>query len=415
MKTNTSLTTSSACGRHPFNLLKGNIHHLILTSSHYLIIFLLSAFSLLLSPLSAQVDENKVSDIDIVKKIEIKIAPKITPEITERAVAPFIDNMSERDYSKYGIKNKSQLEKLNVGKPIPYYIINDGQLTFTDTWSVPLLSDGEPLFFEIGAFSDGLYFFVDIGNANKNIIEHIYNYEYKDSIIGSIGVTTQGRGMDYLIIRKENRDIFVQVYDEDTGEYLINEYSLGEIISLKKERAKKEAQESTQKREKYFEYVADKGELKITPEFEERVFNRFRNASEKFYTTLGIKNKEQLTNLELGKPIPYYWLNNDNLQFAGSWEVPVMSDGVPFHLVTIKLLEDGKYKYVGGGAGWAEALHKYEYKDLIIGWLGAGREMSFLIIRRNGQDVFVKTYDWDTRKALKTEYTLNEIINLIKK
>jgi len=384
---------------------------LMVLRSYGIMVLLLSIFAIA----NAQVVEKNILGSDIVKKIEIKIAPKITPEITERAVAPFIDNMSERDYSKYGIKNKSQLEKLNVGKPIPYYIINDGQLTFTDTWSVPLLSDGEPLFFEIGAFSDGLYFFVDIGNANKNIIEHIYNYEYKDSIIGSIGVTTQGKGMDYLIIRKENRDIFVQVYDEATSEYLINEYSLGEIISLEKERAKKEAQESAQKRAKYLEYVADKGELKITPDFEERLFNRFRNASEKFYTTLGIKNKEQLTNLELGKPIPYYWLNNDNLQFAGSWEVPVMSDGVPFYLAQIKLQDDGQYKYVGGGAGWAEALNKYEYKDLIIGWLGAGRDMSFLIIRRNGQDVYVKTYDWDTREALKTEYTLDEIINLIKK
>jgi len=376
-----------------------------------LIISLLCVFAIT----NAQIDENKVSDTDIVKKIEVKVAPEITPEITERAVAPFINNMSERDYSKYGIKSKSQLEKLNVGKPIPYYTIYNGNLTFSDTWSVPLLSDGEPLFFETGAFSDGLYFFIDIGNANKNIIEHIYNYEYKDSIIGSLGVTTSGKGMDYLIIRKENKDIFVQVYDEATGEYCKNEYSFSEVVNLEKERAKKEAQDSAQKRAKYLEYVADKGELKITPELEERVFNRFRNMSEMFYPTHGIKDKSQLDNLELGKPIPYYWLNNDNLQFAGSWEVPVMSDGVPFYLAQIKLQEDGQCKYIGGGAGWAEALHKYEYKDLIIGWLGAGREMSFLIIRRNGQDVFVKTYDWDTRKALKTEYTLNEIINLIKK
>ena len=380
-----------------------------------LTVFLLSSLSLLLSPLYAQVEENKALDANVVKKIEIKVPPEITPEITERAIAPFINNMSERDYPKYGIKSKSQLEKLDIGKPIPYYIINDGQLTFTDTWSVPLLSEGEPLFFETGAFSDGLYFFVDIGNANKNIIEHIYNYEYKDSIIGSIGVTTQGKGMDYLIIRKENRDIFVQVYDEATSEYLINEYSLGEIINLEKERAQKEAQDRAQKRAKYLEYVADKSELIITPEIEEMVFKRFRNMSDISCSKYGIKNRAQLDNLELGKPMPYYWLQNDSLQFSGSWGVLVLSDGEPLSFDNIKLEENGQYRWAGGGTGGAKTHHNYEHKDLIIGHLGINEDMRYLIIRRNGQDVYVKTYDWDTREALKTEYTLKEIINLIKK
>jgi len=110
-----------------------------------------------------------------------------------------------------------------------------------------------------------------------------------------------------------------------------------------------------------------------------------------------------------------YVFHNDSVKFNGYWEVPVMSDGVPFFMATLKLQDGGHYKYMGGGSGWAKSIHNYEYKDLIIGHLGAGREMSFFIIRRNGQDVYVKTYDWDTREALKTEYTLNEIINLIKK
>jgi hypothetical protein len=44
--------------------------------------------------------------------------------------------------------------------------------------------------------------------------------------------------MDYLIIRKENQDIFVEIYDKVTGEYFKNE-SLLTDKNIKKMSTKK--------------------------------------------------------------------------------------------------------------------------------------------------------------------------------
>ena len=58
----------------------------------------------------------------------------------------------------------------------------------------------------------------------------IHNYEYKDLITGFIGL----RNGSYLIIRRDNKDIFVQVFDRETGEYVENEYSFSEVLNLLK-------------------------------------------------------------------------------------------------------------------------------------------------------------------------------------
>ena len=34
------------------------------------------------------------------------------------------------------------------------------------------------------------------------------------------------------MIRKDNQDIFVQIYDNDTREYFENEYSFSEVLKL---------------------------------------------------------------------------------------------------------------------------------------------------------------------------------------
>jgi len=377
---------------------------LMVLRSYGLTVFLLSAFSFLLSPLSAQVDENRILDSVLIQKNEVRITPEVEKKVID-VVHWMYKELSES--SRPRIKNWSQSENFALGKPIPTYRIKNEKLLFTNTWHVPVLCDGEPLILVDGVIEDN--FFSVTGCQNTPLEEHIHNYVHKDLLIGTLCVKNTNK-IDYLIIRKGSNDVFVKIFDETTGEYLKDEYTFSEIINFVKERANTEEQN----RVRYFEKVASKGELIITHEIEEIVFRRFRNASEIFYPTLGIKNKEQLTNLELGKPIPYYRLHNDSLQFTGSWEVPVMSDSVPFYMANIKLLDDGQYKYVGGGAGMAEAIRNYEHKDLLIGFLGT-QEGGYLIIRKNGKDIFVKAYDWETREVFKTEHTLNDIINLNKK
>jgi hypothetical protein len=144
----------------------------------------------------------------------------LTPEIEEMAIEP-IKYLYEKGYSNYGIADRAQLENLRLGKPIPNYWIvgenieylsiwdasriSDGvplSLSFINTWTVPVMLDEAPLLFVVIASSG----FIDGFNGIKNTKEHFHNYELKDSIIGSIGVSEK---MDYLIIRKENQDVFV--------------------------------------------------------------------------------------------------------------------------------------------------------------------------------------------------------------
>jgi len=127
-----------------------------------------------------------------------------------------------------------------------------------------------------------------------------------------------------------------------------------------------------------------------------------------------------LENLHLGKPIPRYIIENENLIFTGYWEVPVMSDSEPLFFTRVKLEDDGQYSNAGGGASkLAEIIHNYEHKDLLIGILGVRPNTisgwNYLIIRKDNKDIFVKSYDDATGKVSKTEYSLNEIINLLKK
>jgi hypothetical protein len=286
-------------------------------------------------------------------------------------------------------------------------------LQFMNTWNVPVLSGDEPLAFGAMTFSHfGEYQYT--GPGTKNTIEHFYNYEYKDSIIGFVGLTPTGRGMDHLIIRKENQDIFVEMYDEVTGEYFKNEYSLSELIPHLKELHLREMEA----RMRYFDKVANKSELEITPEITEILVRHIQSMSEIFYSNYGIKNRAQLDNLQFEKPIPMYILENENIIFTGIWQVPVMSDGEPLLFEKVRLEEDGQYRWAGGSSvSPTRSIHNYEHKDLIIGFLGVRSSSGedYLMIRKGDKDIYVQTYDYATHECFKNEFALNEIINLLKK
>jgi hypothetical protein len=390
-----------------------------------LIITLLSVLTIT----NAQTNENIMLSTDDIQKNELKVTPEL-----EKIVIANIKNLPEKDYSYYGITNKEQLENLQLGKPIPsYWIVYEEfkkeirfvsiwnassisdkgllSLQFGYTWNVPVLSDGVPfLFVSMLSVSEG-----DPGifPGIKNTIEHFYNYEHKDLVIGSVsiaGVNPLSFGMDYLIIRKDNQDIFVEVYNEATGEYFKNEYSFSELIHHLKELNLREKEA----RERYYDKIANKTELTITPEIAEIVVTPLKNMSEIFYANHGIKNKAQLEHLELGKPVPWYRIIDEDLQFLGMWYVPVMSDDEPLLLVVIRLTDDGEYKLSSyGDAPIAEWIHNYEYKDSIIGYLDSKLHQGnrYFYIRKEHKDIFVRT----TRESFKNEYSLSELINLLKK
>jgi hypothetical protein len=210
-----------------------------------------------------------------------------------------------------------------------------------------------------------------------------------------IGFLTVSYGTDFLFFFIYNQDIFVEIYDHTTSEYVKNEYSLSEILFARAQIGKKE--------------------LILTPELEERVIREIRNLPEENYSEYGIKNKSQLENLHIGKPIPIYTIENENLTFTGCWQVPVMFDGELLFHTRIKLEVDGQYSLEGYRSKTAEDIRNYEYKDLIIGSLLVRYGQCYLIIRRDNQDIFVQIYDNDTREYLKNEYSFSDVLNLLKK
>jgi len=380
-------------------------------------------------------------------QIEIKELT-LTPEMEEKLFtgvknlpemqAAKNKNLPKESYPDYDIKNWPQLENLHTGKPIPkYYIVNeklrkyiftsdvsrisDGDplsLRFANIWHVPVMADGVPLLFgdihPSNSSSDPVFTPGFIGLLpNTNIIEHFHNYELKDSIIGFVGF--KNFEMDYFIIRKENQDIFVQIYDEATGEYLKNEYSFSELINYLKEEAlrKEEAREEALMR--YYAQIENKSKLKITSGMKSAFFSHLQDKSDRDLSYLGIKNRVQLKHLHLGKPIPWYLIVNENLTFSGGWQVPVMFNGKPLFYTSVRLEEDGQYRWTGSAqAAWAEVPPNYEHKNLIIGFLGTNKG-SFLIIRRKHKDIFIQIYDRATREYLKNEYNFSELIDLLKK
>lgn len=166
------------------------------------------------------------------EKNELKLTPQITKMLVDTVSSKFI-NKSDKQLSGFGITNRSQLTNFQFGKSIPMYRIENENLKFIDKWRVLVMSDDEPLFLaDVKLEGDGQYIWAGSGGAM--MAEGIHNYEHKDLIIGCLGVRSPS-GMDYLIIRKENTDIFVQTYDYAAREFFKHEYSFSEIMNLIKQ------------------------------------------------------------------------------------------------------------------------------------------------------------------------------------
>jgi len=90
------------------------------------------------------------------------------------------------------------------------------------------------------------------------------------------------------------------------------------------------------------------------------VITKLKNLPEGAYSYYGIKNKAQLENLHLGKPIPWYFIVNEELEtvytynvsrisdeeplslrFTNTWNVPVMSDEEPLLFGLIRFSDFG--------------------------------------------------------------------------
>jgi hypothetical protein len=382
-----------------------------------LIISLLSVFAMT----NAQVDENKISDTDSVQKNEVKMPQKLT----ERVVTKLKNEPVEKFY-RYGIKNKEQLENLQLGRAIREYVINiDNDTLMPQGWRVPILYEGKALFL---AYVTGR----DVWFGAPMMGEGIHRYERED-LVGILMVSTLPSGV-YYYIRRENKDVFIQVLDPATRKYFKNEYSLTEIINLRNRVLEVRAAPTKEGWQEIYgtnqvdendifdTHFPQKHALKMTPEITEmlttEIYWNFINDSDENLSNFGITNRAQLENLHLGKPIPAYRIDidNENIIFLGTWHMLVMSDGEPLFTASVSEGEE-QYSYTGGGgAGGAKIVYNYEHKDLIIGHIRhASPGMSYYIIRKEHKDIFVEVYDYATREYFKNEYSFSEFINLLKK
>ena len=358
-----------------------------------------------------------------IKENELKLPPKI-----EEMVVTKLKNEPVENFYRYGIKNEEQFEKLQLGRPIREYIITDKDTLMPQGWRVPVMYEGKALFLAQVSARDAWF-------STPGMGEGIHHYERKD-LMGILMVNLPGLG-EYFYIRRENNDVFVQVFDFATRQYFKNEYSLSEIISLRNRVLELRAVNTKESRKEIDEIFGtnqvhendifdtnfpQKHELKMTPEITEMlvtdIYWSFINDSDWNLSNFGITNRAQLENLQLGKPIPEYMIDIDNekLIFIGRWHVPVMSDGEPLFTAKVsKWGEDEQYSYRGASSG-GKTRHNYKHQDLIIGYIQrATPGMDYYIIRREHKDVFVQVIDPATRENFKNEYSFSEFINLLKK
>lgn len=131
----------------------------------------------------------------------------------------------------------------------------------------------------------------------------------------------------------------------------------------------------------------------------------------------GVRDRSQLSNLQLGKPMANYMIGREGFHFMNIWEFVVFSDNEPLLTARIRLTDDGEYVFTGAGsAGLARTIYDYEHKDLIIGLLKVSgfNAVDYFYIRKDDRDVFVRVYDWETQSLdLISEFSLSDIINKV--
>lgn len=64
-------------------------------------------------------------------------------EVIDGYIMPFLEDIPDDILPDYGIKNRDEIRKSTIGRPIAVYTLEQGALSFTDTWRIPLIVDDE--------------------------------------------------------------------------------------------------------------------------------------------------------------------------------------------------------------------------------------------------------------------------------
>lgn len=144
----------------------------------------------------------------------------------ESSKSSFLDNIPEGMLSNYGLNNKDEITKSSIGNPLKVYTILNDQLSFSNTWRVPLVVDKNyRALFSVIIDEKGEYKIVDFGATLLASI--IFNESRLNDLQGLLRVYEIKK--DFFIYEKQNGE-----YEyEPIPEVNKAKYSLDEILKLK--------------------------------------------------------------------------------------------------------------------------------------------------------------------------------------
>lgn len=66
-------------------------------------------------------------------------------EAVKHSIQSMVGSIPENMLPNYGIKNRDEINRALVGRPVEIYTIVKNEMIFTNTWRVPLLIDNQPV------------------------------------------------------------------------------------------------------------------------------------------------------------------------------------------------------------------------------------------------------------------------------
>lgn len=126
----------------------------------------------------------------------------------------------------------------------------------------------------------------------------------------------------------------------------------------------------------------------------------------------GINNQAEINKATIGKPIAVYTIKNGSLSFTNTWRVPLVIDNEYRALFTIHKNSDDEYKIVDFGAVLlAEEFFKFKKENDFSAMLRVYelRTDYFMCEDSVGEWKFQPISNQE-----KSQYSLNELINIIK-
>lgn len=135
---------------------------------------------------------------------QIQIVNIIEPQkMVEATMKPYLKAIPINLLSLYGISDTLEIQKAEVGTPIPVYYIDHDTLQFSNTWRVPLIINNQYRSLFTVLFDREAYLIVDFGAVI--LAQDIQNYIEKTPILGLLRVYPLQR--DYFISENNKKEL----------------------------------------------------------------------------------------------------------------------------------------------------------------------------------------------------------------